>query len=166
MEIIVARVFKESSLEVRRFLSWPSIWFVYADRKKIDTGEKFARNASLVDRMRPVGLAWTLVEPPIHRYPPDEPAKPRDQATASSRENGLDIHVFKFIYWQDFCFGEGVVGNGGRGRGLAGLAFLVPFPSILQSTVKPLPLDKPFLVIFPLKEISANYAACPTAVEF
>lgn len=68
---------------------------------------KSARNASstVADRTRPI-------EPPIHRYLPDEPVKPaRSGHRRGWREDGLDIHVFKFIYWQDFCFGEGVVGR-------------------------------------------------------
>lgn len=48
---------------------------------------KSARNASLAaDRTRPVQGWRGAIEPPIHRYLPDEPVKPsRDQATAEAR---------------------------------------------------------------------------------
>lgn len=36
----------------------------------------------------------------------------------------------------------------------------------IRSVVKPSMLYNPFWVIFPLKEISANYTGCPTGVEF
>lgn len=84
---------------------------------------------------------------------------------------GLDIHVFKFIYWQDFCSLEG---DSGRKAGPGFHPFwssVPPSPSphhslAIRSVVKPSMLYNPFWVIFSLKEISANYTGCPTGVEF
>ena len=118
------------------------------------------------EKERPV---WPVIsDASIHRYPADEPpVKPAIRAAGSRTGWVRDIHVFKFIYWQDFCPGEGVVGRGKGRTGPDRPPFLLPLPSIFQPAVKPLPgSTSPSGVIFPLKEISANYAACPTAVEF